>query len=318
MPNAFSKLGQSLLGGLNNTAGFADTQGIALSGSAPYGSGANSFASLGAFASQVDQSAQRSYIENGLIANSRPRSLEILSQAPDMVIVVKKRMFSSLAENYRYDLMDKDEKLFVKAVKRLFYNKCQAIAAYEQLTKIETIAINTGGAINDTLLPAIFGATDALNSFAPGLLSGATQTTLDTIRKVKAFSDPSNYTSWVVDPNPTNSVLGEGTGVFELTMATSFSCNNSVNFQGGKGSLHIEDPYKLMIITLNDIDKAISETANAFTQNAFTQLTESTLTQTIDILKNQLANARSVRGVPAINFIINQNSLLYRKVRAII
>lgn len=317
MSNTFSKLGQSLIGAANSAAGISNG-GIGLNGQVPIGSGAASYDSLGAFANTVDKSAQRSYVESGLINGVRPRAMALMSQSPDMTVVIKKRQFSSLAENYRYDLMDNDEKLFVKASKRLFYNKCKAIAAYEQLTKIENIVVNGGGAINDFLLPAIFTATDALNTFAPGLLSGATQSALDTIRKVKAFGDPSKHTTWITDPNPTNSALGEGTGVFELTTVSSASCNNVVKFMGGKGHLSIEDPYKLMIITLNNIDQAINEASQAFSQNAFFKLTSETLNKELSILKTQLSEIRASRGAPNVIISINESSLLFRKVRAVI
>ncbi|KKN61310.1 hypothetical protein LCGC14_0523010, partial [marine sediment metagenome] len=69
----------------------------------------NSFGKLGDFASRIDKSAQRSYVEDGVIRNIRPRALEIISQEPDMTIVIKKRLFASLKENYRADLLDEDE-----------------------------------------------------------------------------------------------------------------------------------------------------------------------------------------------------------------
>lgn len=104
--------------------------------------GGKSFAALGDFAEQIDTSAHRSYVEDGMVRNIRPRISEIMMQEPDITIVVKKRMFSTLAENYRMDLMDDQEKLFVRASKKLFYNKCKAIAAYERLTKISKIDRN--------------------------------------------------------------------------------------------------------------------------------------------------------------------------------
>ena len=82
----------------------------------------NNFGTLGDFASKIDKSALRSYIETGLIRNVRPRNLEILMQEPEMTVLVKKRIFSSLIDNYRFDLMPAEDKLFIRATKKLL--KC--------------------------------------------------------------------------------------------------------------------------------------------------------------------------------------------------
>src|ERR1019366_1956729 len=63
------------------------------------------YGKLGEFASKFDQSAERSYVEQGSFKqgsyNTYPNQLEIMMQEPDATILVKKRAFSSLAENFR-------------------------------------------------------------------------------------------------------------------------------------------------------------------------------------------------------------------------
>jgi hypothetical protein len=239
-------------------------------------------------------------------------------QEPDITVLVKKKIFSSLAENFRYDLMNEEEKLFIRASKRLFYNKCRLIAAYERLSKIERIAEN-GGPVNDYVLPAIFSSLDVINGLSPGLLDSKTQSTFDTIRKVKAFSDPSTVTTWLVDTQvPYASDTGEGTGVFELTLVHNFNCTTSTMLGGGSANFDIEDPYKLMVITNEDIDRAISDAAGFFSQNNFFRLSQVQLEQSIDDLKAQLRAERAKRNVPNIVFFVNELSMLYKKVRAII
>ncbi|HVI40699.1 MAG TPA: hypothetical protein VM577_08565 [Anaerovoracaceae bacterium] len=313
-------MGFDVLGAaLNTLAGVAENTPSGLDTPVPIGTGVQSFGALGAFAEKIDRSAQRQYIETGMIRNIRPRNMELLMQEPDVTILIKKRQFSSLSENYRFDLMNADEKLFVKASKILFYNKCRAIAAYERLTKIEKILVNNGGIISDTALPLIFSAVDTLNAISPGFFGSYTQSVIDTIRQVKAFSDPNFFTTWIVDPSvPYTSDTGQGTGVFELTTVASVSCTNTVNFMGGSAEITIEDPYKLMVITNDDIDKAIAGAANFFTNNAFFALTRQTLENTVQTLKDQLTSLRFGRGASDIKFIVNQSSLLYKKVRAII
>lgn len=312
------KLGSSLLSSLNEAAGVSENTPTGLDTSLPFGSGVVPFGALGAFANKIDKSAERQYIETGMIRNIRPRNSEIIMQEPDVTVLIKKRQFSSLAENYRYDLMNSDEKLYVRATKRLFYNKCRAIAAYERLSKIERIAANNG-VISDFVLPQIFNSVDTLNVLSPGLIGGKTQSVLETIRKVKALSDPNFVTTWIIDREiPYASDTGEGTGVFELTTVQSLTCSNSVKLGGGSASLNVEDPYKLMIVSNEDIDKAISEATSVFSQNNFFRLTNSQLEDTIQRLKDQLNSIRSARGASAVRFFINEDTLLFKKVRAII
>jgi hypothetical protein len=135
-----------------NTPGNLDFKGR------PYGK-------LGDLASQIDTTAHRQYLETGAVRNVRPRATEVIMQEPDISVVIKKRIFSSLAESYRTDFMDADDKLFLRATKRLFYNKIRVIAAYERLTKFNRIASKNEGTFSDYALPAIFSSVDILSNF---------------------------------------------------------------------------------------------------------------------------------------------------------
>src|SRR3989304_6411860 len=132
------KFGEALLGAVNEQIGAGENTIRSLDSVDPNDPDRTvNFGRLGKFAERIDQTAQRSYVESGYVRNVRPRNLEILMQEPDVTIVIKKRIFSSLIDNYRLELMDSAEKLFFRATKHLFQNKCQAISAYEKLTKIE-------------------------------------------------------------------------------------------------------------------------------------------------------------------------------------
>ncbi len=307
-------LGASLLSSVNqslgvseNTPGSLDLPGLN-----------GNFGALGSFSNKIDKSAQRQYLETGTVRNIRPRNLEIIMQEPDITVLVKKKMFCSLSENFRYDLMNDEEKLFIKASKRLFYNKCRIIAAYERLSKIERITKNNGP-INDYILPAIFSSLDVINGFNPNLIDAKTQATFDTIRKVKTFSDSNDVTTWLINSNvPYASDTGDGTGVFELTLVHSASWTVSTVLGGGSANLDIEDPYKLMIISNEDIERAISDAAGFFSSNNFFKLTQIDSEQVIIDLKKKLNDLRNKRNVPPIVFFINENSLLFKKVRAVI
>lgn len=308
----------SLLGSLNSLAGTVENTPTSLDAILPGDpSTVTRFGALGDFANEIDQTAQRQYIETGYIRNVRPKLSQVLLQEPDVTVLVKKRMFSSLAENYKPELMDAKEKLFYRASKKLFANKCNAIAAYEQLSKMDRL-ISENGLLSSYFLPAALAGLDFLSQNGVSF-GGQTQSTMDTLRQVYAFSDPNYLTTWLTDTSlPASGDLGDGTGVMELTNVASFNCSSSVNFGGGSASLTFEDPYNLMTITEQDIEKAIRETAGGFLQSAFFQLTQSQLENTVTNLRTQLNSLRQSRGATEIRFNVDPDSILYKKVTAII
>src|ERR1700690_1899964 len=62
------------------------------------------YGSLGDFAKNIDQSAQRSYLEEGYLrlgsSGAEPKQFELLMQEPNATVLVKKAAFSSIGENY--------------------------------------------------------------------------------------------------------------------------------------------------------------------------------------------------------------------------
>mgnify|MGYP001414693862 CR=1 FL=1 len=67
-----------------------------------------------------------------------PDSRNVITQAPEATILVKKKAFSSLASSNNINYMDKTEKMLLRATKALFAYKVQQVRAYESLTKFET------------------------------------------------------------------------------------------------------------------------------------------------------------------------------------
>lgn len=287
------------------------------------------FGKLGDFASEIDSTAQRRYIESGSIRNLKPRGLQIISQAPDVTVLIKKRLFSSLQENYKLDLLDEDELLFFRASKELFNRKCREIAAYERLSKFSSVAAANNGIISDFALPSIFGAVDAIEAFNNAgansplggnvALNGEVKSVIDTVRRVKKFSTPNVNTTWINDQSiPFVDPKGAGTGVIELTTVSGIQSTVSTQFGQGNASLTIEDPYKIMIITNRDIEVAIADATNRFKQNNFFLTSEVQLQNTINQLKQRLNTSRTTSGATPIRFIISENTILSKKVRAII
>jgi hypothetical protein len=74
----------------------------------------------------------------------------------------------------------------------------------------------------------------------------------------------------------------------------------------------------MMIITEEEIFKAISQSTGGFLNNAFFRIQESQLQNVIDDLRRRLNSIRHERGASGIRFFINEDSLLFRKVRAVI
>lgn len=326
----FNKLGNSLV-----DYGKAVGPALATAINDQFGFGENSlnngaekvdyFGMLGDFADKIDKSAERSYIEDGLIRNIRPRMRDDLWQVPDMTIIIKKRMFSSLADNFRLDLLEDNEKLFYRASKRLFQNKCRSIASYERLFKFERFIEASGGVINPHLMPGILSAISDLQGMGINLFDENANAAINTIRQLYAFSEPSNVTTWVNDDSILfPGELGEGTGVIEFTMVSNFNSTISTRFGEGKLTFTLENPYNMMRITNEDIDRAISDgisynPANKFSFHGnFGHLIEVETRNRIQGLKTELNSLRAGRGASAISFIESPNSLISKRLRVLV
>ena len=82
--------------------------------------------------------------------------------------------------------------------------------------------------------------------------------TVDKIRKNYAFNKTAQTTTWLKD-STSYSKNGTGTGVIEITNFSSINTSVSVELGGGNCTINIEDPYKAMLITDFDIEKAMKK-----------------------------------------------------------
>ena len=216
------------------------------------------YGSLGDFAKNIDQSAQRSYVEEGYLRrdpyNTDPKQFEILMQEPNATVLLKKRMFSSVGDNFRPDFMDNSEKLYYKASRILFQNKCNQISALEKLSKIAKITAAVGN-VSEQLLPLIVTLTDQLNysgplnnvPFSSGLFGalpdanpyqtskvGPFTSVIDRLRKVFSFNNAAHTTTWLTDSmDMFQNTLGQGTGVIEITNFTNLTTTTNVDLESG-------------------------------------------------------------------------------------
>tara|TARA_R110002020_G_scaffold50716_9_gene143341 strand:+ start:35939 stop:41308 length:5370 start_codon:yes stop_codon:yes gene_type:complete len=77
------------------------------------------------------------FIDQNRAQSSMPKTKNIISMAPEAVILVKKKAFSSLKSSNDLKWMDRTEKLLLRSTKALFAYKVAQIRAYEALTKLD-------------------------------------------------------------------------------------------------------------------------------------------------------------------------------------
>lgn len=268
----------------------------------------------------LDTSEERSYSEKGYLEYDSfsvlPQKTQTHWQEPSYTIFVKKAMFSSLSDSFALDYLDESEKLFYKAVKVLFQNKCKTIAAYERLTKAAAV-VDLTGKVDSDLFGIISGSVDLLSTFFPENNSiNSLKATTDKIKKLTVYNKSATYTSWITDETALSSVIGSGTGVIELTNVKGFSTSISVS-QTGSGTLTIADPYNFNVISINDIEKAISDAGNSFYNNKFLSNLNNVNDDIISANQFQLDSIRANRGVGHLTFKINANTIFGKKLTVI-
>lgn len=316
---------------------FLSKLGEQVSQQASLGENTNKTIDLGAFSEKVDKSAQRSYVEEGYLRrdpyNATPKQFDLLIQEPQATILVKKKMFSSIGENFRPDFMDAEEKLYYKTMKVLFQNKCNQVAALEKLSKIQKVS-EAAGNINQQLMPIIFGLSDVIsNGFASGndmfgTLGGGNpfeqkvskfSETINNIKKIYAYNAPAQTTSWITDStNLLQSQFGQGTGVIEITNFTDFNTTTSIDLSPSSMNITISDPYSVMLITEWDIEKAIADANNFFNNSQLFQFGKDGADDVVAKAKAELNNVRALRKASPISFKLNPDTLIGKKVVAII
>lgn len=296
------------------------------------------YGALGDFAQHFDQSSERRYVEEGYLRidpfSAAPKQFEVLMQEPSATVFIKKRMFTSVADNHRPDFMDAEEKVYYKAMRVLFQNKCAQIAALEKLSKIQKIT-DSMGSVSEQLMPIIFSLTDSINngldsgsnlfgafSGSSPLQKGASDFTkvIETLRKIYGFNKTNKLTSWITDPtNLFQSQFGQGTGTIEITNFSNISTSTTIDLNNpGTFSLTISDPYEAMLITEYDIEKAISDATNMFYNSKINQFAKTSAADLIKDLTVRLNQARAIRNASPITIKVDPDTLLGKRVTAIL
>jgi len=243
----------------------------------------------------------RQVIVGGNIQGGKVPALEaanvrqVYTQAPVSSVLVKKRAFSSLQNLYNPVYMDPSEQWLFRATKRLIARKCSIMSEYERLSKIETLAdlgISTG-AIIGSLISSTSEEMGNSNEF----------TSMEELKRVIYDRQPVRTTTYFADPDlPILEELGFGNGVFEITTVTNISTALGLDGSGSL-SLNLEDPYRILFVTEEDIEAALRETAMSNIVNRLDAATGRSL-NTAQITDELLSNERKKNGKSTISFSV--------------
>jgi hypothetical protein len=220
---------------------------------------------------------------------------QIYSQSPQISILIKKRSFSSLQNLYNPIYMDPAETWLMRATKRLIARKCDAMAEYERLSKIEKLfdlGVSPGVIISSLITSAnmdegIYG--DALSSLE--------------FEQIIRLRQPIKTTTYFVDTTlPIIEELGIGSGVFEITSISNV--NTSLGIDGNSSvSFSIEDPYRILFVTETDIEMALRDTMLSPIVNNLSSAANEALSNA-QVTDASLQKSRRERGVSEITFTI--------------
>jgi len=267
-----------------------------------------------------------STIDRSFSQIQQPSRRQMLTQAPQATVFVKKKMFSALRSNYDVRFLGQKEKIFLRASKLLFERKAQTLSFYESLVRIEDVFDSSGFLSIDKSSDKVLGSLFQLLELSFDGLSvlGGRQFSLSEIvgqssilspfakmtdellklQDVNRRSKGNQLTKWITDPsNPDVTGVGAGVGVIELNLVSNFNTNVSKDSGGGGANFTIEDPYKISVITDSDIEIALGEAiAQQNIKRGSVRTIGNDLLFKAEALDNQLNELRRKNGKSSINF----------------
>lgn len=108
----------------------------------------------------------------------------------------------------------------------------------------------------------------------------------------------------------------------EITTFSNFSTNvgvgTNMSYALGTCNINIEDPYKSMLITEFDIEKAISDATNSFYNKKLFQFSRKNIDELIDLNTRRLNTFRNNRNVSPLTIKVNPDSIFGKRVRVIV
>lgn len=189
------------------------------------------------------------------IAALYPRNYNIGTMTPTANVIVKKKMFTTLAYDNDAKFLDSRERAFLRTSKNLFQLKAFQIATYEALTKFEQV-LQQDRAL---YIPAVLATIQNANAF--GAISDNEaiifESTLLQIAQRDLAGADTNFTTWFIDQFDRDLAnIGRGVGVIEFTNFARIETSNNIDGVGS-ASIEFEDPYHIMLISHDDIEMAI-------------------------------------------------------------
>lgn len=276
-----------------------------------------------------------SFFDSSFANLKEPTRRKTITQKPKATVFIKKRMFSTLRNNFDSQFMDEDEKLFLRAAKVLLRRKCEEIAFYENLISLERLLDQNGFLYVDPFLDdyvdnffnileigfgigEVYGLDSILNTIeanftdAPDFFTDSKEVieNLLKLREINRRSKSNKFTTWIVDEgNYDYAGLGPGTGVIELNLISQLSSTCTLKTGGGNCSLTIEDPYRLLLINEGDIEIAIREAKSTLGVRAALESAGNLLLKQAELLDRDINISRRSRGVSEVNFELGLNDV---------
>jgi hypothetical protein len=173
------------------------------------------------------------------------------------------------------------------------------------ILKLEELGASPGTIIA-SLIATVAESNSAITTLGASTEEGNTPFFTSAMNLQKAAHDrqPPNTTTYFIDYDlPVLEELGPGNGIFEITMVSDVS--TSLGLDGtGSCSFTIEDPYRILFVTEQDIETALQQTA----LSKFVDVVSSAASLALDNAQTRdssLSRARKSRGKSDISFTVN-------------
>lgn len=239
-----------------------------------------------------------SFLGSGVDSIDDIKQRNIITQEPMLTVYIKKRAFWSLKNENSIRYMDRGEKLFLRATKKLFERKCAQIASYEAMTKVNGLIsdeaeldYDTANVIADYLLVVANGSAAEAEAMEKVINNGgitiegdnatAAQVNIEFAELAKKAKEDSEklmnivdgfrelgamnaslkhatHTQWVIHPNQPD-IFQTGAGAGVIELTLVTNLNTNLRLDGTSSiSFEMEDPYNLTKISSEDVEMALS------------------------------------------------------------
>lgn len=223
-----------------------------------------------------------------------PRTYNIGSMTPSANVLIKKKMFTTLAYDNDPRFMDYSERAFIRTSKALFQLKAFQIATYEALTKFEQV-LKQDHLLHIPLVLSILQNANAFDAITNDEFSVMQSSLLQIVQRDLSGED-TNFTTWFINQFDLDLAnIGRGVGVIELTNFSRIETSGKMDDSGGNASVDFEDPYHIMMISNDDIESAIRGAMfDSFTTTLLPTIASSDIRGLADNLQEQVNSGNPI------------------------